>query len=59
MGELESAVAYVVGSQNILTFKVSDQAYDAIKDYDGDGVASLMKMTMGESISFKDMFLKS
>lgn len=32
LGELESAVAYVVGSQNILTFKVSNQAYDAIKE---------------------------
>lgn len=36
LGELESAVAYVVGSQNILTFKVSDQAYDAIKE-ESDG----------------------
>lgn len=36
LGELESAVAYVVGSKNILTFKVSDQAYDAIKE-ESDG----------------------
>lgn len=35
LGELESAVAYVVDSQNILTFKVSDQAYDAIKEESG------------------------
>lgn len=35
LGELESAVAYVVGSQNILTFKVSNQAYDAIKEESG------------------------
>lgn len=32
LGELESTVAYVVDSKNILTFKVSDQAYDAIKE---------------------------
>lgn len=36
LGELESTVAYVVGSKNILTFKVSDQAYDAIKE-ESDG----------------------
>lgn len=36
LGELESAVAYVVGSQNILTFKVSDQAYNVIKE-ESDG----------------------
>lgn len=35
LGELESAVAYVVDSKNILTFKVSDQAYDAIKEESG------------------------
>ena len=51
----------IINNQNInpsyKTF-VKQTAYDAIKDYDGDGVANLMKMTMGESISFKDMFLK-
>lgn len=36
LGELESTVAYVVGSQNILTFKVSDQAYNVIKE-ESDG----------------------
>lgn len=36
LGELESAVAYVVGSKNILTFKVSDQAYNEIKE-ESDG----------------------
>lgn len=36
LGELESTVAYVVVPQNILTFKVSDQAYDAIKE-ESDG----------------------
>lgn len=36
LGELESAVAYVVDSKNILTFNVSDQAYDAIKE-ESDG----------------------
>lgn len=35
LGELESAVAYLVDSKNILTFKVSDQAYDAIKEESG------------------------
>ena len=35
LGELESAVAYVVDSKNILTFNVSDQAYDAIKEESG------------------------
>lgn len=35
LGELESAVAYLVDSKNILTFNVSDQAYDAIKEESG------------------------
>lgn len=48
LGELESAVAYVVGSQNILTFKVSDQAYDAIKDVSG---SKKIKWTLSEDPS--------
>ncbi len=48
LGELESAVAYVVGSQNILTFKVSDQAYDAIKEESG---SKKIKWTLSEDPS--------
>lgn len=48
LGELESAVAYVVGSQNILTFKVSDQAYDAIKE---ESDSKKIKWTLSEDPS--------
>lgn len=43
LGELESAVAYLVGSQNILTFKVSAQAYNAIK---GEPSSKKIKWTL-------------
>lgn len=48
LGELESAVAYVVGSQNILTFKVSDQAYNEIKEESG---SKKIKWTLSEDPS--------
>ena len=48
LGELESAVAYVVGSQNILTFKVSDQAYNVIKE---ESDSKKIKWTLSEDPS--------
>lgn len=48
LGELESAVAYVVGSKNILTFNVSGQAYDAIKEESG---SKKIKWTLSEDPS--------
>lgn len=54
-------VMNIINNKNINdTFRnfVKNTAYNAVKDYEGDGVANLMKMTMGESIPFKDMFLK-